>query len=164
MGKKEKAVIKTANSPLHGKDNAFFSQYKRVRISFKECPKTMLRVSRETGIERASVCRYVSSMLAKGEIALAYKGKDACSGCIAGYYTTNKALFPHVSPVQLELGLFDDEACQSFSHTEDRHTTEDFTTEERVVILHGQGKSIRSISSILGLSKSNVGRIIKKLQ
>lgn len=162
MSKKEKAVIKTANSPLHGKDNSFFSQNKRVCISFKECPKTMLRVSRETGIERASVCRYVSSMLAKGEIVLAYKGKDTCSGCIAGYYTTNKALFPPASPVQL--GLFDDEAYLVCSHTEDRHIPEDLTTEERVAILHNQGKSIRTISSILGLSKSSVGRIIKKLQ
>ena len=101
MSKKEKAVIKTANSPLHGKDNSFFSQYKRVCISFKECPKTMLRVSRETGIERASVCRYVSSMLAKGEIVLAYKGKDTCSGCIAGYYTTNKSYGRQAHPGRL---------------------------------------------------------------
>ena len=38
MSKKEKAVIKTANSPLHGKDNSFLTIQKSVHF-FQRMPQ-----------------------------------------------------------------------------------------------------------------------------
>lgn len=41
MSKKEKAVIKTANSPLHGKDNSFSHNTKECAFLSKNAPNNV---------------------------------------------------------------------------------------------------------------------------
>jgi hypothetical protein len=67
METKEKATISRQILYREDKDSNFTAQYKRVRLSFSERPKTMLEVSIETGILRANICRYVRAMESKGE-------------------------------------------------------------------------------------------------
>lgn len=86
-----------------GKDSDFGSQYQIVYQSFKECPKTMLDVSLETGILRANICRYVADMENKGVIQLLYKSEDEHTKFTAGYYTTDKTLFRQEDNQQLNL-------------------------------------------------------------
>ena len=104
MRKKEKATVAANPLTLDGnKDKAFCAQYQIVYRSFKESPKTMLDVFWETGILRANICRYVVDMENKGLIQLLYKKEDKHTQCIAGYYTTDKALFRKVDDTQLKL-------------------------------------------------------------
>lgn len=90
-------------SELHDKNSEFQAQYQIVYQSFKECPKTMLDVSLETGILRANICRYVADMENKGVIQLLYKSEDEHTKFIAGYYTTDKTLFRQEDNQQLNL-------------------------------------------------------------
>ena len=95
MKKKLKAT-EAAQTNIEGvnKDTHFLSQYQVVYTSFMQQPKTMLDVSLETGILRANICRYVAEMEDKGIIRLIRKGEDIHTKATAGYYTTNKELFP----------------------------------------------------------------------
>lgn len=90
-------------SESHDKNSEFQAQYQIVYQSFKECPKTMLDVSLETGILRANICRYVADMENKGVIQLLYKSEDEHTKFTAGYYTTDKTLFRQEDNQQLNL-------------------------------------------------------------
>lgn len=90
-------------SESHDKNREFRTQYQIVYQSFKECPKTMLDVSLETGILRANICRYVADMENKGVIQLLYKSEDEHTRFTAGYYTTDKTLFRQEDNQQLNL-------------------------------------------------------------
>jgi len=102
--KKEKGSI-SPQSEMQDKDKHFVSQYKTVYQSFKERPKTMLTVSVETGILRANICRYIATMEEKGQIRVIRKGYCPYTRFIAGFYSTDEALFVK-SNVQ-QLNLFD---------------------------------------------------------
>lgn len=54
-------------------------------------PKTMLMVSKETGIERANICRYVSAMQDSHKIKIVGRGKDPYSGFKAKFYLRDDA-------------------------------------------------------------------------
>ncbi len=104
MDTRKKVASSTTN--LHQdrcKDMDFRTQYQIVYQSFKECPKTMLDVSLETGILRANICRYVADMENKGVIQLLYKSEDEHTKFTAGYYTTDKTLFRQEDNQQLNL-------------------------------------------------------------
>ncbi|MBI3141466.1 MAG: hypothetical protein HYZ16_01420 [Bacteroidetes bacterium] len=57
-------------------------------------PSTMLWVSRQTGIERANLCRYVAYWEDRGMIQKVGKAHCPISGCLAGFYTTDPELVP----------------------------------------------------------------------
>jgi hypothetical protein len=87
------------------KGNHFVSQYKTVYQSFKERPKTMLEVSIQTGILRANICRYIATMEEKEQIQVIRKGYCPYTHFMAGFYSTNEALF--TKPDVQQLTLFD---------------------------------------------------------
>ena len=90
-----------------GKDTNFINQYRIVYLSFRERPKTMLEVSKETGILRANICRYVAKMEDNRQIQLIQKGLCPISKDRAGFYSTNENLFIKLDISQLN--LFDDD-------------------------------------------------------
>ena len=85
------------------KDNHFVSQYKIVYQSFKECPKTMLMASIETGILRANICRYIATMEEKEQIQVIRKGHCPFTKFRAGFYSTDETLFKKTHFQQLNL-------------------------------------------------------------
>lgn len=88
----------TPNNSLHkgqGKDNHFQLQMQQVFETFHRKPSTMLMVSIETGILRANICRYVCRWQKTGKIHLLRQGICEISKHPAGYYTTDKKLFPN---------------------------------------------------------------------
>lgn len=92
-------MVKTLNTPSNslnkrqGKDKHFEVQMKQVFAAFKHKPSTMLMVSIETGILRASICRYVAKWQKQGSIHLLKQGLCKVSKRRAGYYTTDTNLF-----------------------------------------------------------------------
>ena len=68
------------------------TQKQRTAAAFYSRPKTMLMVAVETGIMRASICRYVSQLRRNDSIYLIRKGICPISKCRAGFYTTNPDL------------------------------------------------------------------------
>lgn len=64
-------------------------QERRVFKAFAERPKTMLEVSRETGILRANICRYVAKFRQKDRITIVKKGFCPITKHRAGFLTTN---------------------------------------------------------------------------
>lgn len=86
-------------------ESQYREQMGRVFRCFHEYPKTMLDVSRETGILRANICRYVAHMENDGRIQIHHKGIDRTTKCRAAYYTTNPELF--ATPSQPQPTLFD---------------------------------------------------------
>lgn len=72
-----------------GKYRKINGQKRKVFNSFFAQPKTMLMVAIETGIERASVCRYVAALRKENRIHLVRNGICSISKYNAGYYTTN---------------------------------------------------------------------------
>jgi len=91
-------MVKTLNTPnsLHkrqGKDKHFEVQMKRVFAAFKRKPSTMLMVAIETGIFRASICRYVAKWQKSNSIHLLKQGLCKVSKHRAGYYSTDTNLF-----------------------------------------------------------------------
>jgi hypothetical protein len=107
MDKRKKAASTTANLPINkSKDTDFRTQYQKVYQSFKERPKTMLQVFIETGILRANICRYVADMENKGHIQVIRKGYCPYTHAVAGFYSTDEALF--TKPIVSQLNLFDD--------------------------------------------------------
>ena len=90
-------MYKTQLSPSNrSKDKHFQTQYKKTFTAFYGRPKTMLMVSIETGIMRASICRYVARMQELDYIRLVQKGICPVTKYRAGYYTTNPDLFPAI--------------------------------------------------------------------
>lgn len=103
MEEKKKAASSTTHSlNLHDKGNGSQAQYQIVYQSFKEHPKTMFQVEKETGVVRPNICRFVAMMEDASIIQLHYKADCPISGCRAGYYTTDEKLFI-TSPQQLSL-------------------------------------------------------------
>ncbi len=70
------------------------TQYQTTAAAFYSHPKTMLQVAAETGIRRANICRYVTTLRKYDNIYLIRKGVCPISKCRAGFYTTNKAFIP----------------------------------------------------------------------
>lgn len=72
------------------KDSVFSPQYQTVKRAFgTKTPQTMLMVSKETGVLRANICRYVADMMERGMIEKMYNGICKVSKHNAGYYSTN---------------------------------------------------------------------------
>ena len=69
------------------------TQIKRVFEAFELRPATMLTIARLTGIERASICRYVANMRENNSIFLIRQGLCPISGHRAGFYTTDERYF-----------------------------------------------------------------------
>ena len=88
----------------HYKDTKHLTQMQIAYLSFYEKPKTMLQVSFETGIERASICRYVSRLRKSDQISVVGYGLCPITHFKAGFYTTNPELFPaeHQQPSLFE--------------------------------------------------------------
>ena len=83
-------------------DDYFKSQMKIAFEAFHKSPKTMLMVSVETGIMRASICRYVSEWRENDKIQLVKTGLCKVSNHEAGYLTTNQELFPESNQLELD--------------------------------------------------------------
>ncbi|RNI29778.1 hypothetical protein EFA69_09575 [Rufibacter immobilis] len=66
-------------------------QLSLIRAAFYQTPATMLMIAHKTGIERASICRYVATLRKAGAIALVWKGFCPITHFRAGFYTTNMA-------------------------------------------------------------------------
>ena len=101
MKKNESAPTRGAKEVkiLDNKDS-YKSQYDKVLSAFST-PKTMLMVARETGIERANICRYVQRAVEIGVLFFVAYNLCAITLHVAGYYTTDKSLIRR--PMQLEL-------------------------------------------------------------
>jgi hypothetical protein len=107
MDRRKKAASTTANLPNDkGKGTDSRTQYQIVYQSFEECPKTMLQVFIESGILRANICRYVADMERKGLIQVIRKGYCPYTHAVAGFYSTDKALF--IKSAVSQLNLFED--------------------------------------------------------
>lgn len=61
--------------------------------AFREEPKTMLQVAKETGILRGNICRYVDHFRKQGEITKVREGKCPISKHKATFYSTDPAYF-----------------------------------------------------------------------
>lgn len=70
------------------------SQTERIAKAFAKRPATMLMVSRATGIERASVCRYVAALRRAGRIMKIKTDLCKVSKERAGYYSTDETKWP----------------------------------------------------------------------
>ena len=70
------------------KNTKFRTQLATVDHIFSQSPKTMLQVSIESGILRANICRYVSTLRKYGNIHLVKVGICPISKHRAGFYTT----------------------------------------------------------------------------
>lgn len=93
-----------APKQMQSEDTHFLNQYQIVYQAFKECPKTMLQVSIETGILRANICRYIADMEDKGLIQVIYKSLCPFTNFQAGFYSTDEELFRNVDK---QLSLFE---------------------------------------------------------
>ncbi|MDX9846656.1 MAG: hypothetical protein RBT74_06725 [Tenuifilaceae bacterium] len=71
------------------KGKHFTNQMQIVRGAWSSTPKTMLQVSKETGILRANICRYVAKWKRTNRIILHGFGLCPISKHRAGYYSTN---------------------------------------------------------------------------
>ena len=69
------------------------TQYETIYRTFMR-PMTMLEASDLTGILRANICRYKRAMEKDGLIQLIYKARDRRTGAMAGYYSSNRSLWP----------------------------------------------------------------------
>jgi hypothetical protein len=78
----------------HNKDKALSNQFKEIYKSFFKAPKTMLMASKETGILRANICRYVATLKKFDKIYEVKKGLCKISKHKAGFLTTNPNQFP----------------------------------------------------------------------
>ena len=78
----------------HNKDKALSNQFKVIHKSFYNAPKTMLMASKETGILRANICRYVATLRKSEKIAEVKKGFCEVTKHKAGFLTTDPTQFP----------------------------------------------------------------------
>jgi hypothetical protein len=82
-------------SEQHCKGIHYLIQSKIIFAAFK-APATMLTVSIKTGILRANICRYVAHLRKTDSIHLVKFDICPISKHKAGFYTTNKDLFPAI--------------------------------------------------------------------
>ena len=87
---------------IHNKSNHFLAQKQAVYEDLKSFPKTMLQVSRCTGIERANICRHIAALKKEDRVQLIRKGGCPISHFRAGFYSTDEAIFK----VNGQLSLF----------------------------------------------------------
>ena len=83
------------------KDKALNSQFKLVYKSFYKAPKTMLMASKETGILRANICRYVATLRESDKIAEVKKSLCKISKHNAGYLSTDPNQFPKSNQLKM---------------------------------------------------------------
>ena len=76
-------------TPNSNKDSGKSTQIQKILKSLFEAPKTMLMVSRDTGIERASICWAVYNLCNSGRIRFVKYGACAITKRKAGFYTSN---------------------------------------------------------------------------
>ncbi|MEM1136400.1 MAG: hypothetical protein AAGI07_11225 [Bacteroidota bacterium] len=90
--------LKTPSNSLayrQDKYKHFKSQMEIVFAAFMASPKTMLMVSRDTGVMRASVCRFVAAWEKTDKIKKIRTGICPITKYpTVGFYTTNPKLFP----------------------------------------------------------------------
>lgn len=98
--KKEAPTGRAPQAKVFSDKDSYKSQYNKVLEAFST-PKTMLMVAKETGIERANICRYVDIAVKLGTLFLVSYNLCAITLHVAGYYTTDKSLIRR--PIQLEL-------------------------------------------------------------
>ena len=98
MGNNQMNSPKVFSHKGQGKSKHFQTQMQRVFAALYRQPKTMLMVSIETSILRASICRYVAKWEKENRICIVRKGICPISKHRAGFYTTNPDLFPIVEP------------------------------------------------------------------
>lgn len=72
----------------------FKTQLDIIAEAFRLKPSTMWQVSIRTGITRPNVCRHVAELLKRDDIVLLKKGLCPISHYRAGFYTSDKSLFP----------------------------------------------------------------------
>jgi len=70
------------------------SQIQKVAEAFRKAPATMLMIARQTGIERAGVCRYVATLRKADQIYFVRKGLCPITRHTANFLTTNEAYRP----------------------------------------------------------------------
>lgn len=87
--------------PDRGKDTDYQGQTERVFAVFAVKPSTMLMVSKETGIERANICRFISLWQKQNRVWLLRFNLCQISKHKAGYYTTDPTLFPSKQQINL---------------------------------------------------------------
>lgn len=68
--------------------NKYEIQKRRVFKAFAERPKTMLEVARETGIERANICRYIAEFREADTVEVAFKNLCPITNHRANFYQT----------------------------------------------------------------------------
>lgn len=83
------------------KDNHFGRQLKIVFQSFYSEPKTMLMADKDSGVNRANICRYISTLKKSELVYLVKKDKCQISHYTAGYYTTNPKYFKKSNQLKL---------------------------------------------------------------
>ena len=83
------------------KDREFQAQIKRVYLALFAEPKTMLMVSKETGVLRANICRYVAKWRKKDCIDVVKNDRCMITRFLANYYTTNPQLFKKSNQLNL---------------------------------------------------------------
>ena len=93
------------NNLQHSKDKYFQDQFKIIYDGFFKHPQTMKELSVKTGIDRANICWYSRTMRKLGQIAVVKKTYCSITKHLANKYTTNPALFPFSS----QLNLFNNE-------------------------------------------------------
>ncbi len=79
---------------FHPKGNNFTTQYNTTYNSFFEQPQSMKELSICTGIDRASICRYVRTMRLLKAIAVYKRSYCSITKRLVNKYTTNPDLFP----------------------------------------------------------------------
>ena len=76
-------------------------QTKRTFEAFREEPKTMLQVAKETGILRGNICRYVDAFRKHGKIVEVKQDKCPISKHKASFYSTDPKYFQEETQPEL---------------------------------------------------------------
>ncbi|MDR3226152.1 MAG: hypothetical protein LBT56_00575 [Prevotellaceae bacterium] len=85
------------------KGNKNYAQLEKTKSAFFQKPCTMMEVAKNTGIERANICRYVSKLRKCDNIWLVNIGRCPITGHKkVGNLTTN----PKFAPKNIQLELF----------------------------------------------------------
>ena len=79
---------------VQSKGKKFKTQKDRIFKELLGSPATMLMLEHRTGINRSNICRFIAKWRKQGVVHCIKKGLCAISKYQAGYYTTDKSLFP----------------------------------------------------------------------
>jgi hypothetical protein len=83
------------------KNNDFQYQFKIVSDAFFKQPQTMKELSVKTNIDRANICWYCRKLRQHNEIAVVKKVYCSITKHLVNQYTTNPALFPISSQLNM---------------------------------------------------------------